>query len=53
MDINPIILIITLDHLSFAGKERIMFDKLYARICVSFADEKTEVPTKKLHYLGL
>ena len=29
------------------------FDKLCGRICVFFADEKTEVPTKKLHYLGL
>jgi len=50
-------MIITWVHLSFAGKEwqNLMdnFDKLCGRICVFFADEKTEVPTKKLHYWEL
>ena len=57
MEVIPIILIITWVPLLFAGKDwqNLMdnFDKLCGRICIFFADEKTSVPTKKLHFLGL
>jgi hypothetical protein len=53
MEVSTIILIINYVHFLFAGKDcqNLMdhFDKLCARICVSFADEQKKGPTKKLH----